>query len=404
VSNKTKAPEQARAGFSGSRWRLASILALGYFLMLFTIGIYRFWQVTAKRRFYWLNTIIDGDTLEYTGTAIQLLIGFLLALVIFLPLYGFFFYLSTQSSETALMGYIFAAVFLYFLAGYAIYRARRFRLTRTLWRGIRFHLTGSAWNYAFRRFFWSIATVLSAGLAYPFMAANLWRYRYNNTWYGDRQFNFGGSWRTIAVPFYATYALFAGSVIAGILLSSTQKNGRFSPDMLFENLAATGLWIFAILVASLSYFYLLSRIISAMFSTISAGRARLKVKVGARALFWQYLAYAISLSMVIILALGIFGVMTMDEYGRVMKGGDIDLAQLLQISWTNLVLYGLFYLTLLAVLSILSQTILGLGYWRLVANGAVIENADDLKSVRASGEESTLVGEGLADALNVGAY
>jgi len=404
VSNKIDGPERVTARFSGSRWRLASILALGYFLMLFTIGIYRFWLVTTKRRFYWANTEIGGDALEYTGTAIQLLIGFLLALVIFLPLYGFFFYLSTQSGETAVMGYTFAAVFLYFLAGYAIYRARRFRLTRTLWRGIRFHLSGSAWNYAFRRFFWSIITVLSAGLAYPFMAANLWRYRYNNTWYGDRRFNFGGSWRTIAVPFYANYGLFAGSVIGAFLLAGTQKNGRFTAEMFFSNLAAVSLGIFAIVVASLSYFFLLSRITSAMFSTVCAGRARLKVKVSARSLFWQYLAYAILVFMVIILALGIFGVMTMDEYGRVMKGGDIDLAQLLRISWTNLVFYGLFYLTLLAIFSILSQTILGLGYWRLVANGAVIENADDLKSVRASGEESTLVGEGLADALNVGAY
>ncbi len=404
MSNKIDGPERATAGFSGSRWRLASILALGYLLMLFTLGIYRFWQVTTKRRFYWANTEIGGDALEYTGTATQLLIGFLLALVIFLPLYGFFFYLSTQSGETAVTGYIFAAVFLYFLAGYAIYRARRFRLSRTLWRGIRFQLSGSAWSYAFRRFFWSIVTALSAGLAYPFMAADLWRYRYNNTWYGDRRFNFGGSWRTIAVPFYASYAVIAASAIGAFAMLPDPKNGRVTADMFFSNTAAIGLMGLGVVVAVLSYFFLLSRITSAMFSTISAGRATLNVTVSARSLFWQYLAYAILVSMVIIMALGIFGVMTMDEYGRVMKGGDVDLAQLLRISWTNLVFYGLFYLTLLAIFSILSQTIIGLGYWRLVADGAVIENAEDLKSVRASGAESTLVGEGLADALNVGAY
>ena len=39
---------------------------------------------------------------------------------------------------------------------YAIYRARRYRLTRTIYRGVRFHQSGSAWRYAFRAVFWWI--------------------------------------------------------------------------------------------------------------------------------------------------------------------------------------------------------------------------------------------------------
>ena len=39
-----------------------------------------------------------------------------------------------------------------------------------------------------------------------------------------------------------------------------------------------------------------------------------------------------------------------------------------------------------------------------MARGAVIANADSLGTVRATGEDLALVGEGLADALNVGAY
>ena len=40
----------------------------------------------------------------------------------------------------------------------------------------------------------------------------------------------------------------------------------------------------------------------------------------------------------------------------------------------------------------------------LVARGAIITNADSLMTVRATAEDHTLHGEGLADALNVGAY
>ena len=35
------------------------------------------------------------------------------------------------------------------LGHYAVYRARRYRLSRTVYRGVRFHQEGSAWRYAF---------------------------------------------------------------------------------------------------------------------------------------------------------------------------------------------------------------------------------------------------------------
>ncbi len=166
---------QTTISFLGTRWRLFGILLSGYLLMLMTLGMYRFWLLTNKRRFYWSHTQIHGEAMEYTGTAVQLLVGFLLALAIFLPLYGFFFYLSTQSPAAAVYGYMGAGVFMFFLTGYASYRGRRFLLSRTLWRGIRFSQGGNAWAYAIRRFLWICLTIVTVGLAYPFMVASLWK-------------------------------------------------------------------------------------------------------------------------------------------------------------------------------------------------------------------------------------
>ena len=84
---------------------MAGLLLRGFALLVPTIGLYRFWLTTWKRRFYWSHTEIGGDALEYTGNALQLLLGFLMALAVFVPLYGLFFYLSTQSSEAAIVGY-----------------------------------------------------------------------------------------------------------------------------------------------------------------------------------------------------------------------------------------------------------------------------------------------------------
>jgi uncharacterized membrane protein YjgN (DUF898 family) len=212
-------PTTVKATFSGTRSELFGRLIAGYLLMIPTLGLYRFWLTTAKRRFYWQNTSIGGDRLEYTGTALQLLIGFLIALGVFLPIYMVFFYLSFQASVVTLIGYGLAGALLWFLTGYAIYRARDFRLSRTLWRGIRFDQRGSALRYAIRRFLWSLLVIITLGLAYPFMAGNLWRYRYDNTWFGDRQFSFAGSWKTIAGPYYRAWLALAGTITAGTVAS-----------------------------------------------------------------------------------------------------------------------------------------------------------------------------------------
>ena len=140
----------SRVQFSGTRAELFWRLVRGYLLMFPTLGLYRFWVTTMKRQFYWHNTSIDGDALEYTGTPLQLLIGFLIALAVFLPLYIGFFYLSTQVGTVVMVGYGIVAALFWFLFGYASYRGRDFRLSRTLWRGIRFDQKGNAWAYATR--------------------------------------------------------------------------------------------------------------------------------------------------------------------------------------------------------------------------------------------------------------
>lgn len=222
-------PNRQSLSFTGHRWDLAVMLLRGYVLMVPTLGLNRFWLNTRKRRFYWGNTEIGGDALEYRGDAGQLLVGFLMALALFLPLYGLFFYLSTQSVETIIIGYGLVAVFVWFLQGYAQYRARDFRLSRTLWRGIRFDQAGSAFRYALRRFFWSLLNIVTLGLAYPFMAASLWRYRYVHSWYGDRQFSFFGSWRQLALPYYLIWLVAA--VIALYTLVLTYQGGLFDAPL-----------------------------------------------------------------------------------------------------------------------------------------------------------------------------
>lgn len=396
----------ANVQFSGRRGELFGRLLRGYLLMLPTLGLYRFWLTTTKRRFYWQNTVIGGDRLEYTGSAVQLLVGFLFALGIFLPIYLAFFYLSFQSGLVTIIGYGVAALLLWFLSGYAIYRGRDFRLSRTLWRGVRLDQKGSAMSYAIRRFFWSLLVVVTAGLAFPFMAASLWRYRYNNTWFGDRQFSFTGSWKTVAGPFYRAWFAFAvavGLAVWALVTSARSFSASASGSVAsFGALASLGpLLVFV--VGGLCFLYYRSRETTRMFSTVKLGDASLSIRVKARSLLGQYLLYAVCVLGALIV-MGIIGFAIAQAFSTNFRGGDFSPANIARAGWTGVVLGAGGYLATLSAFTLLGEVFIDCGYWMLVSRHAVITNLESLDGARASGEDKSVAGEGLADALNVGSF
>jgi len=100
---------------------------------------------------------------------------------------------------------------------YATYRARRYRLTRTVLRGIRFNQTGSAVLYAIRATLWSIANVATLGLTYPWAVANLERYKMRHTFYGDVGGKFvGAGWR-LFLRGILIWIVIAAPIVGGLL-------------------------------------------------------------------------------------------------------------------------------------------------------------------------------------------
>src|SRR5262249_35120581 len=155
------------------------------FYLLVTLGIYRFWLVTDTRRFLWSNTEVAGDGLEYIGTARELLLGFLIAVALLVPLNVLFFLGPFVKGTVGELSGVVAVVALALFGQFAVYRARRYRLTRTVYRGLRFHQTGSAWRYAVCALFWWGMIAITLGLAYPFAQASLERFKIRNTYYGE---------------------------------------------------------------------------------------------------------------------------------------------------------------------------------------------------------------------------
>src|SRR5215510_4929190 len=86
-------------GFSGSRREFCDLVKRGAGLELVTLGFSRYWLPTDIRRHLWSNTLVDGDAAEYTGRGKELLIGFLFAMAILVPIYLGYFLISVEAER-----------------------------------------------------------------------------------------------------------------------------------------------------------------------------------------------------------------------------------------------------------------------------------------------------------------
>src|SRR5665213_3114619 len=185
-------PPPLPLAFSGDRGEFRRLVTRGAALELVTVGFYRFWLATDIRRHLWSNTVIDGDAAEYTGRARELLIGFLIAMAIIVPIYLAYFIAGLEAERFKAFASTPLVLFFYVFGQFAIYRARRYRLTRTVWRGVRFWMSGSGWAYAARAALWGILMIFTLGLILPWREAALERYKMRNSHYGDLQGSFEG--------------------------------------------------------------------------------------------------------------------------------------------------------------------------------------------------------------------
>jgi uncharacterized membrane protein YjgN (DUF898 family) len=205
-------------------------------LRILTLGVYHFWGKTEARQRIWSAVRIDGEPLEYRGTGAELFKGFIIVfLLVLLPL-------SLMSLLPLLLGtslgwdalfQVGLGLVILALSGFAIYRARRYRLSRTRWRGIRGGLSGGtvpfAWTYI-----WTTALIpFTLGWIVPWRAARLQRALFNDTQFGDKNFTFTG-W---SGPLYARYWLvwvsaivlfFVAAVAIGVVLAAA-AGGRPPP-------------------------------------------------------------------------------------------------------------------------------------------------------------------------------
>lgn len=209
----------------GSPWSLAGLGLLNTVLTILTLGIYSFWGRTEVRRRIWSMIRMNGEPFAYTGTGKELFLGYLIVFLIItvptilafsvIPYIAVYLLGPVAGPIVGAIIVVSYLVFLYLLIGTAVYRAMRYRLSRTQWRGIRGAVVGSHWLYGWHYFWTLIANSFAMGWMTPWRSNLLHRQLTNDMRWGETAFKYKGR----AGPLYPPYVLmWIGGLVAFLLV------------------------------------------------------------------------------------------------------------------------------------------------------------------------------------------
>lgn len=184
-------PPIRKPTFHGTGNELFKITLVNVILTLLTLGIYWFWAKSRVRAYLYSHAEFKGDRFAYHGTGGELFRGWLKAALLVVAVFLAGFLLSQ------LVDQVLGSLFLYAALGFvvtpmAIVGARRYRLSRTSWRGVRFSFRAN-WRDFARIFVPGVLlSTLTLGLYYPFFHVSVRRFLVENSFFGNRSFAFDG--------------------------------------------------------------------------------------------------------------------------------------------------------------------------------------------------------------------
>lgn len=197
-------PQPRQFAFMGNGGSLFGISLVNVFLTLVTCGLYMFWAKVRVRKYLFSQTEFDGDRFAYHGTGPELFRGFLKATVVFGIPYACLAMgpqlLGMEVWIQATARFLAGALFVIFIP-IATVGARRYRLTRTSWRGIRCSFVGSAWSYIKLYLTGTFLTVITAGTYYPFYDARRQAFLISHSRVGNQSVHFDGQGWDLAKDF-----------------------------------------------------------------------------------------------------------------------------------------------------------------------------------------------------------
>lgn len=319
-------------------WRYLWIGFYSTLLLIPTLTLFRFWARTILRRNLWGDTTIGGEPLEYTGKGSELFIGFLIAIfTVMLPMVGAILaaqFLLPPLQALAVIICVYLVMFI--LVGVAIFLVRRYQLSRTMWRGVRFEQRGSALSFGLVTFGYYLLTMITLGWFGPAMQLRLEKRLWSETYFGDMQFSYDNSKEARTEPVYVSFILaYVGVALfyAGFIATMFSLGFYQSPEMIGvqEFLVLYGVLFGGAFVLAFFVAWHQAAMVRQVTKSISLGDVKLQSRLTA----WDVIWLVITNTLLIIFTLG-FGLFAaqMRVWRRICRrleaSGDLELARIHQ--------------------------------------------------------------------------
>ena len=230
----THAQDNHRLSWHGSILSLLGIFVVNLLLTLLTLGLYRFWAKVRVRRYLLSQIEFEADRFAYHGQGKELLMGFLKVLVVFgIPyaLLGSIPVVLPQNPTTQLIVALLSLALGFIFVPIATVGVRRYRLSRTSWRGIRFSFRGTPSAFLKLVLKGSLFSLVTLGAYYPWFMIERQRFLVSHSYCGNHAFQFDGRGRDLwqsymllfaaillAIPVVIMLSRLPSSILAGLFL------------------------------------------------------------------------------------------------------------------------------------------------------------------------------------------
>ena len=203
--------------FTGTGRQLFGIQFLNILLIVLTLGIWIPWARVRKRRFFYNNTRILGDGLDYLATGFDLFKGWIVVTVVLLIFYA----LPVLGIPFLQEG---ASLVLLLVYPWALNRSLRFNARNLAWRDVRFDYNGSYFGGLWFFFLLPLLGFLSLGLLMPLASKGMREYMARRHSFGAARFGassqlasyYGAGLKTVALGlFFCVVVALAAFLLLG---------------------------------------------------------------------------------------------------------------------------------------------------------------------------------------------
>ncbi|WP_299589166.1 DUF898 family protein [uncultured Tateyamaria sp.] len=418
-------------GFTGRKGAVFWLaLKLGFWSIL-TLGFYRFWMKTRLRRYFWSSIRPGGHPMEYVGDPWEKLLGFFIAVVILTFYIGvvnlLLMFVSFSLFDGNFAGYLLSFIGVIPLWFYARYRARRYVLGRTRWRGVRFGLEPGAWGYAGRACLHWALTLCTAGLLWPRMTFLLEKYRTDRTFFGSARLTQEGHWTMLYRPLMPlilvvaacglwtlwvmvlhpigpAFDLFVRGFIAGATGTTPDLEGVGTDP-------TVGLWrMWLMLPLSFGLYYGVVHYIfgarrmmadhkTAPGITFASGLRTGRVAwIYAGGTILAYLVLVLGIILIMLLMMPVLGASILSQMGGVDVGAFSTVPR-----WLSILMSVVLYFAVFLMWSVVYNTFVTFPLMRHMASTLSLPTHDGLADVSQRARDEFAEAEGFAEALDLGA-